>query len=91
LEKTFRMESYFRGRNHGSKHEPLHFGDLLFLTYRGDCLGPMTLVGGHYPSSKESIHTGTFPTFSWTPYLSLELGTGSKRIVLLSNGPSARR
>jgi hypothetical protein len=42
-------------------------------------------------SSTEQIHTGTFSTFSCTPYLTLKFGTGSKLSFLLSNGPSARR
>jgi hypothetical protein len=42
-------------------------------------------------SSTESIHTWTFFTFSYTPCFYLKLKIRSKRSVLLSNGPSARR
>jgi hypothetical protein len=45
---------------------------------------------GIISSPTHTIHTGTFSTFSCTPYLSLELGTGSKLSFLPSQGGTPR-
>jgi hypothetical protein len=42
-------------------------------------------------SCRRTVNMKTFSTFSYTPYLSFELKTGSKLSFLPSNGTSARR